>query len=103
MPLSGPAWVPLFPASSSTNDLTEPFRGNVNRFLAALRAAGAKIDIAETLRPPARVYLMHYSFRIAREKLDPGTVLALDGEDIDWVHRDGQGGPDVTASRAAVG
>jgi hypothetical protein len=102
MPLSGPAWVPLFPASSRTNDLTEPFRGNVNRFLAALRAAGARIDIAETLRPPARVYLMHYSFRIAREGLDAGTVPAQDGVDIEWVHRDPQGTPDVPASKAAA-
>ena len=102
MPLSGPAWVPLFPASRSTDDLTEPFRGNVDRFLAALRSAGAQINIAETLRPQARVYLMHYCFRIAREALDPGTVPAQDGVDIEWVHRNGQGGPDVAASRAAA-
>jgi hypothetical protein len=62
MTLSGPAWVHQFSTSSSVNDLQQPFRGNVISFLGALAAAGAIVTIADTLRPPERVYLMHWSF-----------------------------------------
>lgn len=102
MPPSGPQWTNQFHASSSTDDLVEPFRGSVNSFLAALRSAGATVNIAETLRPPQRVYLMHYSYCIAREALDPSTVPAMAGVDIQWVHTDAQGNPDLPASKAAA-
>ena len=52
MSLSGPQWVSQFRESTSTDDLVDPFRGNVNRFLAALSTAGATVSIATTLRPP---------------------------------------------------
>jgi D-alanyl-D-alanine dipeptidase len=102
MPFSGPQWAKQFPTTSSTDALVEPFRGSVNRFLGALRAAGATVDIHDTLRPPERAYLMHYSFRIARQALDPSTVPAMAGVDIQWVHTDGQGAPDLPASKAAA-
>lgn len=102
MPLSGPQWVNQFAASSSTNDLAEPFRSRVNRFLAALRAAGAHVIIDETLRPPQRAHLMHYAFRIARENLDPTAVPPMQGVEIQWVHRGAQGQPDAQASRHAA-
>lgn len=102
MPPSGPLWTNQFPASSSTDDLVEPFRESVNRFLAVLRSAGATVNIAETLRPPQRVYLMHYSFCIARQALDPSTVPTMAGVDIQWVRTDAQGAPDLPASRSAA-
>jgi hypothetical protein len=102
MPLSGPQWTNQFPTSSSTDDLKEPFRSNVNRFLSALRNAGATVDISATLRPPERAYLMHYSFGIAREGLDPATVPAMAGVDIEWVHTGTDGNPSPAASRNAA-
>jgi hypothetical protein len=96
MPLSGPGWARQFPTSKSTQDLAEPFRGNVERFLAALRLAGASVIIADTLRPPQRVYLMHWSYAIARQGVDPHKAPALPGVDIEWVH------PDPAASRLAA-
>jgi D-alanyl-D-alanine dipeptidase len=82
--------------------LVEPFRSSVNRFLAALRNAGANVVVSDTLRPPQRAYLMHYSYRIAREGLDPGAVPAMAGVDIQWVHRDVRGNANLGASRIAA-
>lgn len=102
MSLSGRQWINQFPSSTSTNDLTEPFRRQVNNFLAALRAAGASVTIEATLRPAKRAYLMHWSFRIAREGQDPSTVPAMAGVDIQWVHPDRLGHPDRGASRTSA-
>ena len=102
MPLSGPPWIARFPTSVNVHDLAPAFRGNVTRFLAALRAAGANVDINATLRPPQRAYLMHYSWRIARELLDPATVPAMAGVDIQWLHRTPRNQPNPAASRQAA-
>jgi len=102
MSFSGPEWVNQFPESTSTNDLVEPFRSSVTRFLAALRAAGATVRIACTLRPPQRAYLMHYSFAIARQNLDPSTVPAMAGVDVQWALTGEHGSPDLAASRNAA-
>jgi len=45
---------------------------------------------------------MHYSFRIARRGFDPRRVPREGGVNIDWVHRDAKGKPDLRASRAAA-
>ena len=102
MSLSGASWVRQYPTSTSTSDLTQPFRTRVENFLSALQAAGASVTIEATLRPPQRAYLMHYSFRIAREGLNPASVPALSGVDIQWVHMDARNHPDLAASRAAA-
>jgi hypothetical protein len=102
MALSGPEWVTRFPTSSSLNDLVEPFRTNASRFIAALRAAGAQVIVSDTLRPPERAHLMHYCFAIAKQGCDPGSIPAMPGLDIEWLHRDGAGRPDPVASRAAA-
>jgi hypothetical protein len=86
MRISGPDWVSQFPTSNSVDDLVEPFRDNVNRFLSALNDAGATVSIAATLRPPERAYLMHYSFLIARGGADPSSVPVMAGVDIQWAH-----------------
>ena len=90
MSLSGPLWVSQFPDTASTDDLEQPFRGNVTRFIAALTAAKASVSINTTLLSTQRAYLMHYAFCIARENLDPGTVPAMAGVDIQWTHSGGK-------------
>lgn len=102
MELSGPDWVSKFPPSKSLDALIEPMRTGATQFVAALRAAGATVMVADTLRPPQRAYLMHYSFLIARQGLDPATVPAMAGVDIQWVHVDAAGAADVAASKAAA-
>jgi peptidoglycan hydrolase-like protein with peptidoglycan-binding domain len=84
--LSGPEWYPKFPASASLEDLTFPFRQYAKEFEKALKEAGAKIEIANTLRPPERVYLMHYATKIASEILYADEVPYSAGVEIDWVH-----------------
>jgi hypothetical protein len=100
--LSGPQWAARFPTSRSVDSLAEPFRGDVSRFVASLRTAGAGVTIAATRRPRERAYLMHYAFQIARANLDPREVPPFPGVHIQWVHYDPQGRLDLTASRHAA-
>jgi len=102
MPLSGPAWVSRFPTSRSVDDLAEPFRTNVRRFIAALQASGATVSVADTLRPPERAYLMHFSFAIAREDFDPALADSMPGVDIQWVHPDSPTVPSRMAAKDAA-
>jgi len=102
MPLSGPEWVTKFQNSRRLEDLEPVFRSGVSRFLAALRTAGATVTIADTLRPAERAYLMHFSFRIARENLDATTVPAKAGVDIQWVHSAAGGLTSAQASKSAA-
>lgn len=99
---SGPSWVRQFPGSASPEDCLEPFRSNLKAFLAALTDAGAQVDIAATYRPPERAYLMHWSWRIARNLVDPRAVPAMSGVDIDWVHRTDSGDADIPKSRSVA-
>jgi hypothetical protein len=91
-----------FPTSRNVNDLVEPFRGNVTRFLSALQEAGATVVIADTLRPPERAYLMHFAFAIARESVEPVSVPAFVGVDIQWVHPTSGTGSSAQASKDAA-
>ena len=102
MPLSGPEWVQQFPTSRSVDDLVEPFRSNVQSFLAALKAAGATVTIADTFRPPERLALMHYSFQVAKSLLAPSAVPAIANVDIDWQHTGDDGSLDLAASTHAA-
>ncbi len=99
---SGGAWVTRFPTSTSTDDLMPEFRDEVNRFIAALKTANASVQVSETYRSRERAYWMHYSYRIARENLDPATVPAAEDVNICWLHRDAKGNPDRAASRRAA-
>ena len=100
--LSGADWCSKFPNSTSVEDLKEPFRTAAKNFLAALNKAGATVTISATYRPPERAYLMHYSFLIGKNGLDPSTVPAMTGVDINWVHTDAKGNKDIKASRQAA-
>jgi D-alanyl-D-alanine dipeptidase len=84
--LSGPQWVARFPGSRSIFDTKEQFVGKLTKFHQALTDAGADVKISATLRPPERAYLMHFSFRIAKEGLDPRTVPPMPGVNIQWFH-----------------
>ncbi len=102
MPLSGPDWVSKFPTSKSTDDLVEPFRTKAKRFISALHAAQASVIVSDTYRPVERAYLMHFAWEIARKNVPPASVEAHAGVDIQWVHLDGLGQPDLAASKAAA-
>jgi hypothetical protein len=84
--LSGRQWVSRFPTGTSTNDLTQVFRRNVDAFIAAIRAAGGAVRIAATYRPAERAYLMHYAAAIARGTVAADRVPAMAGVDIEWDH-----------------
>lgn len=101
-PLSGPEWTARYPGSSSPADLRFPFRGYVEAFIAALRAAGARVTVAATLRPPQRAYLMHWSWLIANMKTDPQRIPPTPGVDIRWDDTDAHGRYSSLASIAAA-
>ncbi len=84
--LSGKEWVEFKRASTSLEDLGFPFRDSAKAFAKAMTDAGATIEIANTLRPPERVHLMHYSYKVAKELIDPQSVPPCPGVEIDWVH-----------------
>ena len=61
--------------------------------------------ISATLRPLQRASLMYYAYNIADGSLDPTDpkqVPAIAGVDIQWVHLDPTGQPDLAASQAAA-
>ena len=99
---SGLTWVNRYPGSNSTADLTPAFRRATERFIAALKAAGASVIIAETYRPRERAYLMYVAWRIARQNEDPRSAETLDGVPICWLHKDAKGNADLAASKAAA-
>ncbi len=85
---SGSQWVQRFQGSNSTADLEPTFGGAVDKFIAALRAAGARVSIAATYRPPERAYLMHWSWKIKNKKVKPDKVPPMAGVNIEWDHGD---------------
>ena len=99
---SGAQWCARFPTSNSLDDLTEPFRTNASRFVAALRQAGATVSIAATYRPVERAWLMHWCFDVSHNQRDPRGVPPMLGVPIRWAHVDAQGAFDAVASRRAA-
>jgi len=81
---AGPAWVKLFPTSTSLDDLVEPFQSGCRAFIASLEASGAAVIISATYRPPERAYLMHYCSMIADNGQAPDSVPPMAGVDIEW-------------------
>ena len=98
--LSGSHWVARFPTSRSTGDLASPFKENTEAFIAAIEAAGGEVDIAATLRPPQRAYLMHWAWMIGNLGADPTQVPAQAGIDIVWDH--GDNAASVKAAQAMI-
>ncbi len=99
---SGPAWIACFPTSASVDDCVPPFRDDLTAFISALRAAGADVHVAATLRPRQRAWLMHWCWAIAKAGADPRAVPPLDGVAITWAHVDASGGYDAIASMLAA-
>jgi len=99
---SGPEWVSRFPDGGKVVDLEPTFRAGCEAFIAALRKAGATVDIHSTRRPQERAYLMNAAWRIAKEDIDPQNVKPFPGVDIEWVHRKRDGAVDRVASRKAA-
>lgn len=83
---SGRAWVSRFPGSRSVSDLEPDFCLKVEAFIAALREAGATVEINSTYRPPERAYLMHWAWKIGAAGADAQSVPAKSGVDIEWWH-----------------
>jgi hypothetical protein len=98
--LSGKDWwhanQAKYPNSRDLADLDPGFRTCVERFLAALRQAGASIEISCTRRDADRAYLMHYSWKVANGQIAPQDVPPRSGVDIEWDHGD------LEKSRAAA-
>jgi peptidoglycan hydrolase-like protein with peptidoglycan-binding domain len=90
--LSGAAWwhanQARFPNSRRIEDLEPNFRARTLEFLAALKTADANVNVAATLRNQQRVYLMHYSFKIAHDSIKPSQVPNEPGVNIVWNHGD---------------
>jgi hypothetical protein len=91
--LSGPEWVGLFPASTSIDDLSPGFRGDVKAFLNAIRIAGGIVHIMGTRYSQERAYLMHWAWEIANGKITAEEVdekYPMPGVNIQWDHGDDQ-------------
>lgn len=102
--LSGAAWVRKFQGSTSTQTLSNPFRTYVEQFLSAVKAAGATVTIAATLRPPERAYLMHWCWKISRRLVRPSDVPPMTGVNIEWDHKnDAKSLQEASAMVAAYG
>ena len=84
--VSGAHWHSRFPASTSLDDLSEPFKSNAKKFISALKAANISVRISTTYRPVERSYLMYYSTDIKRGKTSPEEVPPWPGVNIDWTH-----------------
>ena len=83
---SGKDWCSVYPCSASISSLNPAFGSSLKRFLNALGAPC--YIILETWRSEERNWLMYYSWKIAREGLDPSAVPPNDKIFINWVHDD---------------
>jgi hypothetical protein len=99
---SGPQWCARYPGSRSVADLTPDFRDRVRAFISQMQDGGATVRICATYRPPARAYLMHWCWMIAREGFAPGNVPMRPGVPVIWVHQTASGASDLGASRTAA-
>ena len=112
--LSGPAWASKFPYSKNLDELKQPFRAGVIRFIAAMKHAGIKEGTVQTFRPAKRAYLMHYAWMVAHRKTAPQNVPAFPDAKprkgspypgtvgICWVHHTSTGAVDLAASIKAA-
>lgn len=84
--LSGAQWARRFAGSDDTKDLSGTFRSAVDDFIYAMNEANIKVVIDATYRPLKRSYLMHWCWRIVNDGVDPATIPAMIGVDIEWNH-----------------
>lgn len=72
--------------SSDVEQLAEPFRTQAKSFIAALRRAGATVNVTATKRSARRAYLFHWSWKIALGRCAAGAATPMSGIDILWDH-----------------
>ncbi len=88
--LSGAAWwhtnARKYPIIDKINALQGVFADNVQKFVNALNKAGADVHVSETSHNPARVQLMHYSFKLSRAEIQTKHIPKIEGCDIVWDH-----------------
>lgn len=131
VPNSGSHFEALFRSPKDTSQLAEPFKGNLERFIAALKAGDATVKIGAAFRAQKRAYLMHFSDIVANGTPAKGRAPAVapglwdlipdydpnlpkvvqncNGSEgcvgplpISWVHLDENGREDRTATIAAA-
>lgn len=128
LPNSGGHFETLFRSAKDTTQLAEPFKGNLDRFIAALRAGNATVTINAALRAQKRAYLMRFSDIVANGTpgtpgVAPGRVDLIPPYDpdlprvaqncdggvgcvgplpISWLHLDANGREDKAATIAAA-
>ena len=81
--LSGVQWVGRFGGSRSENDLIEPFRTNLGKFIEAMRNAGMTVKVNATYRPDKRAFLMHFSGKLASGAIAPKDVPTYAARKVD--------------------
>ena len=98
--LSGAAWWHANEArygnSADLAALEPGFAAKARAFVAALRLAGATVQVSATRRHKVRAYLMHFSWRIANGSVKAADAPAEPGCTIVWDHRN-----DADSRRAA--
>lgn len=99
---SGAQWCAKFPTSKLISDLTPDFAAKVMAFINAMEAGGVNVSISATYRPAERAYLMHWAWAVANNQADPAAVPVMDGVDIEWLHKNDAGTPDLHASILAA-
>lgn len=83
---SGALWVARFPTGTAIEDCASPFRENLQAFVDTLGVAGARVSINATRRPAQRAYLMHWSWKLARQLVRPPAVPPHADVAINWAH-----------------
>lgn len=88
--LSGSAWwhtnQAKYPDSTKINALQPLFADGVQRFVNALRKAGARVDVSLTRRHPARAKLMYCCYKLARNEIAVRSIPSIDMCEIVWDH-----------------
>ena len=74
--------------SKSVDDLEDLFKTKVNEFIKALEAAGANVDVVNTLRSEKRAYLFHWSWLIGLDKAKASEATERADVEIQWDHGD---------------
>jgi hypothetical protein len=88
--LSGKDWwranQASYPNSREIDDLESGFRSRVEDFIGSLKRAQAMVVVNSTRRNAIRAHLMHYSWKVAYDEVDPKDVPKCAGLDIEWDH-----------------
>lgn len=96
---AGRDWCLLYATGKTTQGLRQPFRRQVQSFIFDLERRGCTVRINATNRPAPRAWLMHWSWRIAREGYDPAAVPVRVGLEIEWTR---EGAAEMVATYGMV-